>query len=345
MTLQLPTYLQGRTSRQIATTSSAVIGPTLPPHISIGGSTFTLIDAAGNEYNAGSVLDVVIADSSGKPAPKRYYKKKWTADSNDPPDCWSSDGITPSRDVATPQARTCDECQLNKRGSKISEISGAAIKACRDEIWLAVLLPQYPTMLFQLVITPGSFQNWGLFTKYFEHGVDISDVITRIGFQSGISGVLTFEISGYAQNNTQYISNDILTVLQNAWTENKTAVLTGRSDVTTALHAPAAQPQIEQVQQPVPFVPAPAALLAAFAPPMNPPVASQTPMATPAASPSSGRRKRNTAAQPQPAPQQAPFMSQVPGQPNGPVPTFGITPGVSANPELTNTLEGLFGKK
>jgi len=350
MGLQLPAHLQGRTNRQIAVTSSAVVGAALPPHISIRGNTFTLVDAAGNEYNAGPVLDVVIADSSGKPPPKRYYKDKWTPDSNEPPTCWSSDGVTPDRSVPTPQSPTCGSCQLNARGSKISEISGAAIKACRDEIWLAILLPQYPTMLFQLVITPGSFQNWGLFTKYFEHGVDISDVITRIGFQPQVSGVLTFEISGYAQNNPQYISNAILNVLQAAWNENKTDVLTGRGGL--ALESPQAQPQIEH-QQPTPFVPT-AALPAAtpsFVPQGQPlavtmPLMQTAPATATTASPS--RRRRNTqapASQPN-GPQQAPFMPQniQAPTPQNPAP-FGIQQGAQPNLDLQNTLDNLFGKK
>ena len=340
MTLQLPAHLQGRQGRNIAATSSAVIGAALPPHISIGGSTFTLVDAAGNEYNAGPVLEVVVADSSGQPPPKRYYSKKWTADSNEPPTCWSSDGITPSRSIATPQARTCAECALNARGSKTSELSGVAIKACRDEIWLAILLPQYPTMLFQLVITPGSFKNWGLFTNYFKGGVDISDVITRMSFQPGINGVLAFEISGFAQNNPQYISNDILNALENAWAEKKTDILIGHSS-ENLLPAPAQSPQIEH--QPQPF----------------------TPMATPQAQPAfqqpapqpqpAGRRRRNTAdAAPsvspassgQGQPQAAPFMPQQPApQPNGPMLGFGMANAPAPNAEISATLEGLFGKR
>ena len=339
MVLQLPTHLQGRQNRNIAATSSAVIGPALPPHISIGSNTFTLVDAAGNEYHAGSVIEVVVADSSGNPPPKRYYKDKWTPNTGDPPLCWSADGITPSRSVATPQARTCAECPMNARGSKISELSGAAIKACRDEIWLAVLLPQYPTMLFQLVITPGSFKNWGLFTGYFKGGVDISDVITRIAFQSQVNGVLTFEISGFAQNNPQYITNDLLNVLEDAWAEKKTDALIGRAaeNLLPAQIEHSVSPA-SSGQQSAPFVPATSVSPAPSGQVVQPPANTASP----------SRRRRNTAeAAPQAQPMQAPFMPQQPVSqaPNASAAAFGMAQGAAPDPTLQNTLDNLFGKK
>ena len=140
----------------------------MPPHISIQGNSFTLIDAAGNEQNEGGVIEVCIADVSDVTCKRYYGDKKWTPDSKDPPVCWSSNGLGPSRDATTPQNSICATCPKNERGSAISAVSGAAIKACRDEKWLALILPKYPTMIFQLVLTPGSFKNWRDFLKPFE---------------------------------------------------------------------------------------------------------------------------------------------------------------------------------
>lgn len=377
MTLQLPQHLQGRTSHNIAEKAAVGLGSVLPPHISIRGNTFTLVDAGGNEAAFGPTLDIVIVDSSEQPQ-KRYYDQKWTPQSNDPPLCFSTNGIVPSREAVQQQARTCAECKWNERGSAISAISGAAIKACRDEKWLAVLLPTYPTMLFQLVITPGSFKNWQAYTKNFGNGVDISDVITRVTFQAQVNGVLVFEILGYGQNNPQFISNDVLKVLETAWAEKKTDVLVGRSDVPIMLAAPQATVQISQgpvapigtVQ--VPFVPAPAPAAAL----QNPTAVSfALPAATAPVDPQPQRRRRRTAAEMQAAqapqgqhvttgipPLQAPFAPQAqptaiaPGQPGGgPAFTastpagnganFGMQAGTVPNPDLAKTLEGLFGRK
>lgn len=373
MSLQLPAHLQGRTSHNVAEKAAIGIGSSLPPHISIRGNTFTLVDAAGQEAGVGAALDIVIADSSEQPQ-KRYYDQKWTPQSNDPPLCFSTNGITPSREAVQQQSRTCAECKWNERGSAISAISGAAIKACRDEKWLAVLLPAYPTMMFQLVITPGSFKNWQAFTKNFGSGVDITDVITRVTFQPQVNGVLVFEILGYAQNNTQYISNDILKVLEVAWAEKKTDLLVGRSDAPIMLVAPVVQQggpyasDTISVQTGGPGATATVAFQpTAFAPAQT---AGGTQPATPE-QPQQQRRRRRTAAemqaaqgQPgagaagvgqQPQQMQAPFVataSQAQPAAFQPAPasqgngaSFGMQAGAAPNPELAKTLEGLFGKK
>lgn len=369
MTLQLPAHLANRQAHNIAEKAAIGLGATLPPHISIQGNTFTLIDAGGNEAPIGPVLDIVVADSSEQPA-KRFYPpdKPWTKDSKDPPTCQSANGIVPDASSPIKQARTCAECKWNERGSAISKMSGVAIKACRDEKWLAVLLPQYPAMLFQLVITPGSFKNWQAFTKNFGNGVDISDVITRATFQSGDNGVMVFEILGYAQNNPQYISNDILQVLERAWTEKATDILVGRSDQPLALAAPQAAVPVQEQQPPANFIAAPSA---GFQP------STATPQFQTSAGPAAPvveqpRRRRRTAAemaaangqpptqpawqqpvpfmpqgQPAPAQPMAPFVpaQQAPPAPQGNGAQFGIAAGAAPNADLTKMLEGVFGKK
>lgn len=384
MTLQLPAHLQNRDHQGVAQRAAEALGSPLPPHISIRGNTFTLVDAAGAEYNAGPTLDVVVVDSSGKPPPKRYYRDKWKPDSNEPPTCKASNGIVPDRDAAEPQARTCAECEWNKRGSKISELSGVAIKACRDEVWLAVLLPAFPTMMFQLVITPGSFENWGPYLQNFSRGVDVSDVITRLSFKPQVNGVLMFEILGYAQNQPQYISVDMLAVIQKARAEDKTALLVGRGEEQAALPPPA---QSTVLQSPLayagaataaPFASA-AAAPGAMAPPAMPGSGSmfaQTAGTVSSTPEQPQRRKRRTQAeiqaaaagqtQPsagfgQPAVQQtapfaptqqpAPFAPQAtaPGQPSGGPAAgngaqFGMAAGAAPNADLQKALAGLFGK-
>lgn len=373
MTLQLPAHLANRQSHNIAEKAVVGLGAAIPPHISIRGNTFTAVDAAGNEAPIGALLDIVVVDSAEQPA-KRYYKNKWTPDSNEPPTCWSSNGVVPDAAATERQARTCAECAQNERGSAVSAMSGVAIKACRDEKWLAVLLPQWPQMLFQLVVTPGSFKNWQSFAKNFGNGVDISDVITRVSFQPQVNGVLVFEILGYAQNNPQYITQDILGVLEAAWAENKTDALVGRSEqvalpapIQTQTVLPAVGQPLPQ-QQPAPFVPA--AAPAAAQPSQTQVAPAQFAGVSQPEAAQQPRRRRRTAAEmaqantpqtgfaspaaQQPAPfapqaQPAPFMpSMAPAQPAAPQGNgaqFGIQPGAAPNPELAQMLQGVFGKK
>lgn len=356
MTNQLPAHLQGRTKANVAARAVQHLGTALPPHISIQGNTFTLIDASNNEQQAGPMLDVCVVDVSDVKC-KRFYPpdRPWTPDSNDAPACFSANGIGPSRDAASPQARTCEECKWNVRGSAVSKISGAAIKACRDEEWISVYAPAYPNMLFQLVITPGSFQNWRDYLGKFKNGdIDVADVITRITFEPKVTGVLQFQA-------TTFIDAPTADVREQALRSKATDALVGRTDVPRAEALPAAQqagqlsPPAQQVQQPVPFgLPSaqPVGNSGIDSQPVIMPTsqATNTTLATVPSSTESTprRRRRNTVEQPAaaPAPAQgasmAPFRPQTeaaPAQPNN----FGIQQGVAPSPEIEQTLTSLFG--
>lgn len=352
----LPAYLQNRTRSNVAARAAQHLGAALPPHISIQGNTFTLIDASNNEQNAGPILDVCVVDVSDVKC-KRFYPpdKPWTPDSNDAPACFSANGIGPSRDAAVPQARTCDECKWNVRGSATSKISGAAIKACRDEEWIAVYAPQFPGMLFQLVVTPGSFQNWRDYLNKFKQGdIDVSDVLTRMTFEPKVTGVLQFQA-------TTFIDEATANVREQALSTKATETLVGRTDVPRGGEAlpPAQQAGVltgpaqnaqGALPQPaaLPFVPA-----AAPAAPASPPAAFMTPAEAPAAAPAAEqprtRRRRNTAqpeaaAAPQGAPM-APFRPEAaaPAPQAAQPSSFGIQGGVAPSPELESTLNSIFG--
>ena len=370
----LPAHLQNRQVQDFTDYADAGLGTMLPPHVSIQGNQFTLIDATGQEFQPMPVMDVVIVDRSTVTC-KMYFGKEWVLGSEDPPLCWSSNGIGPSRDAAVPQARTCAECDKNVRGSAVSKLSGAAIKACRDEYHMAILLPSMSTMMFRYVLTPGSFENWqGYVAKFKNSNVKISMVLTRMAFQPKTNGVVTFESVNYIDE----VTNNI--VLK-ALAEKATDALCGRLDqprtaalpppqgygaitqitvapnttsVNVASDAPIERPQ---VQQPGPFVPTPAANVAApglSAPNPVQPAATTSPSELAPA----GRRRRRTAAemqaangpapsgQPMPAPAaapQAPFPHAATAQP---APQFGIAQGqeVAANPELSGMLDDFFGK-
>ena len=306
--MNLPAHLQGRQTKALNEVATLGIGSAMPPHISIRGNTFTLVDASGAQQNAGPVLDICVADVSDVVC-KQFYSEKWTPDSSEPPLCWSANGIAPSREALTPQSPTCAACPKNARGSAVSAISGVAIKACRDERWLAVVHPQMPTMRFQLRLTPGSFKNW---REYIEKckgsNTDISNVVTRCTFQPQVNGVMLFQAINYIDEATANARDA-------GYAEKAFDVLVGRNDVPIqgALPAPAAvpttlpppgqpfltsapvNPQPIPQPQPAPFVPAPPA---AFQPgPMGQPQVPQQSVA-PSASPSEPpKRRRRTQAE------------------------------------------------
>lgn len=230
---QLPAYLQNRAGQSVAQRATAGMGSVLPPHISIAGNTFTLVDAAGVKHTVGHQIRGCIVDIADVMT-KRYYENEWTPGSDEPPTCFSMNGLAPSREAQSPQSPTCASCQWNERGSAVSKISNKAIKACRDEKPVAFIPEAYPHMIFQLVIPPGSFKNWSAFTQPFLKGdTDISDVLVLMGFQPQVNGVLTFQA-------VEYISEQLYNNREAATREKKTDVLVGRLDqpIAAALAGP-----------------------------------------------------------------------------------------------------------
>lgn len=224
------------------------LGALLPPHISIRGNQFTLVDAAGNQRAHTMRVTLPSGQQQDQPAPlealvadisdhvcKQFYANGWTDDAADPPDCWSANGVAPSRDAGNPQARTCAECKQNVRGSAVSKLSGVAIKACRDEVWTALILPAYPGMLFQLKITPGSFKPWRAYCEMVKGRADLGQIMTRITFEPGVNGVLKFEPMDWAPQ-------ALYEARKKALATKASDAFVGRNDVPrTALEAPVAQ--------------------------------------------------------------------------------------------------------
>lgn len=366
--VQLPAHLQNRNVRTLTERASEGMGSTLPPHISIQGNSFTFIDAAGTEYQPILTFDAAIVDVSDF-MNKRYFDKPWDPSSStyDPPACWSANGIAPSREAMKPQAVSCDVCPHNERGSKISALSGAAIKACRDERWIALLVPAMPQMIFQLVITPGSFKNWKAYTETFRnYGVELSLGLTRFSFKPKVNGELLFEHVGWVDEPT-------IAAVEASVREKKTDAIVGRTDQPRTLAASAAQAQIthttvlppneiarqEVVAPPAPFTPAPAAGQPTFQPmgaalaeagtQPSAPMAAEQPRrqrrtkaemaaATTPAGPQSVQQPFVPAGTPAAAPQ-PPFP--VAAAPAAAQPQFGMAPGAPVNPEMEAMLKNM----
>lgn len=235
MTTNLPAHLQGRQQRQLADNALAGMSGALPPHISIGNNRFTLVDAAGGKRPIETLhLDCCIVDVADTLA-KMYFEFDYEPGADDPPTCWSPNAVAPSRESVKMQARTCAECQWNVRGSETSKISGKPIKACRDEKWLAVLVPGVNDLIFQLKVTPGSFKAWKAYVERCKsQGVDMSLLLTRIAFdtEGGKTGVLTFAPFNW-------IDAQMADLRDKAWASKATDALVGRGDTPAALPAAA----------------------------------------------------------------------------------------------------------
>lgn len=290
---QLPAHLQKYQAPDVGAALSQNLGSAMPPHVSIEGGRFKLIDASNNEIpvatfdpQIGVYLDAVIIDVNEHMSRTYYIRDYDPSAAGSPPDCWSDNGVAasigatsvpllqPPHPRAGQPAATCAECPMAVWGSKISNL-GSKIPACSQKQKAALLVPGFTT-LFMLAIPPNSHK---FLREYVERsrgsGVNMADVITRISFVAGVQGTLQFSPVAYIDEPTAILR-------QAAYTEKKTDALVGRNDVprTTALvpsviqptiqfdgHSPqpvvmpvqgqtvAVQMPAQQVQQPAPFVP------------------------------------------------------------------------------------------
>lgn len=255
---QLPAHLQNLQAPDIAASLSANLGSAMPPHVSIGGGRFTLIDAGNNEIPVptfdpaiGVYLDACIVDVNEK------MSRIYFAGSYDPnqegtrPDCFSDNGIAPSMSAAAPQAHSCmpdptgtNGCKWAVWGSKINA-NGKGVPACSSKQKIALLIPGFNT-LFLLAVPPNSHP---YLREYVEkakgYGVNIANVITRISFVPGIQGTLLF-----APSPLGHIDEPTAVLRQAAYTEKKTDALVGRNDVPRPVGAIASPVQQAQLAPP-----------------------------------------------------------------------------------------------
>lgn len=320
--INLPAYLQNSRAPRLAERSTEGMGSAMPPHISIRGNRFHLIDQSGDERDIDLLhLDVCIADISDKMCKLYFGDKKWEPGSTDPPICFSANGVAPSKEAAEPQSPTCQECQWNVRGSAVSAMSGKPIKACRDEKWLAVLIPGQ-NIVFQFRVTPGSFKNWKAYGEKFKgQPFDIKDVLTRLQFDKDANGVITFEP-------TAFIDETLAKFREEAFAAQITDLIVGRKDQPVALPAPEKRSATDD-------------MIAAVNAPPGAVIASPYP--NPAVPKTRGRPKKQEAAPASNGQAQAPFANPAPATP-AQAPFAQQAQAAEPPSEMKQALESFFGK-
>lgn len=280
---QLPAHLQKYQTRDIGTTLSANLGSAMPPHVSIAGGRFTLVDASNNELpgawfdqKLGVYIDACIIDANDHLS-RTYFAGAYNPDAEGVrPDCFSDNGIGPSVSASSPQARSCTPdpegvfgCKWAVWGSHINQ-NGKRVPKCAEKQKIALLIPGFD-MVFLLAVPPKSGNHLRAYTELCKgNNINMADVLTRIYFLAGAVGELQFK-------GVSYIDEPMAIMRQAAWDEKKTDGIVGRLDTPRAagsiappvqqplitaqgpaqqpVQQPFQQPQqpAQQVQQPGPF--------------------------------------------------------------------------------------------
>ena len=194
----LPAFLQRPDLFAEADKTIAGIGGGQPPSISIRGSRFHLVDAAGDELHIQNLALDVIVLGGNEHLSKTYYPGAYDANAPaQPPTCWSDNGVAPSAQAATPQSPTCAACQYNAWGSKVTP-QGSQVKACTDSKKLAVVLAAdtpYQSQsgaagvakaleqVYLLRVPAASMRGWADYAKEMRgRGAPVIGLVTRIAF-------------------------------------------------------------------------------------------------------------------------------------------------------------------
>ena len=207
MSQNLPSIFGRRDRRGLTETAATGLGGLMPPHVSIKGNRFALVDAGGQRFPLQTMyLDCIVIDINPNVC-KTYWGSSPYQDGDDqPPLCFSDNGVGPSAQATEPQARTCAECaQQGGPGawnSAINEQTGKGRKACSDRRKAAVVVLNDPTgHCYQFQVPPASLKP---FLKYsgqlqamtapgLDRRADMDDVVTRITFADNKNGELQFQ--------------------------------------------------------------------------------------------------------------------------------------------------------
>lgn len=177
------------------------------PVLSIKGKNFAVVrDGERNTLmnpkdpdSPATYVDVVILKASPVKS-KVFYLKGYDPKESEgqKPDCYSSDGVAPAADAASPQAKKCATCMHNQWGSRISDKGASKGKACSDAVRLAVAAAGQINDPMLLRVPPASIKAIGEYGQMLaKRGVGYNMVVTKVAFDSDAeSPKLTFKPVG-----------------------------------------------------------------------------------------------------------------------------------------------------
>lgn len=263
-----PVQLAGRRRAGVLASMQQGLSQVAPPRISLKAMAFTLVDSMGVQIpmqtfdpNFGRFIDVVIIGANPSKS-KVYYEFEYDSTKDEPPTCFSDNGIGASSQASVPQNAEggflCATCPNNVWGSSTSRRTNKPTKACNDRKKLAVVVCNDPAQLvYQLNIPPASLKNLAaLATALKGHQItdsegqraaDPGDVVTRIYFNPQKQGELLFQPIGFHQQMYPYVDGLIEKVDASGAIE--TAIGTDDRPVAAALPAPQQVHQLAAPQQ------------------------------------------------------------------------------------------------
>jgi hypothetical protein len=199
----LPAYLSN--AADLLDINKEVVKAAAFPVMSIKGMKFTLVRDGVKKVLTKPDDPDEVAQSIGvvflraNLHAKTFYAKKYSEGDSDGqrPDCYSYDGVAPSPNSVSPQAKKCAVCPRNQWGARVSEDGEAKGKECSDNARIAITTPDEmnPTLLR---VPPASLKGLKEMLKIVaSRKVPYNAVVVKIGFdREAPSPKLTFKPVG-----------------------------------------------------------------------------------------------------------------------------------------------------
>lgn len=147
-TLIAPAELSEAEKAFLQETEATDDGPMKLPFVTIDHKTGCFMMPSGDSIDGAEGLCGFII---GHFMNRAYYEKAYSPKGDKlPPDCKSSDCITPDADVAEPKSKSCLTCPFN-------EFKSASVgegKACKERIWMFLVSPEFGDPPLATLILP-----------------------------------------------------------------------------------------------------------------------------------------------------------------------------------------------
>ena len=244
----LPAYLKNFDIGQLNADLTAHAGGGFPV-ISIKGKVFAISKDGERQVlpnpkdpdSPATSIDVVLIKAN-KGTSKVFYLKGYDPKESEgaKPDCFSSDGVSPSADSQNPQAKKCSSCPHNQWGSRITEKGASKGKACSDTVRVAVAPAGQINDAMLLRIPPASIKSLGEYGQMLaKRGVGYNMVVTKVAFDmEAESPKLTFKPVGL-------LDDAGFTQVQDMMSSDVVQNILGAS-VVEGLRAESAEPPVTQ---------------------------------------------------------------------------------------------------
>lgn len=216
------------------------------PRVSLRGRKFRLIES-GEEIRkpADELFVVILAVEPGTGLmAKTYYEKGYQSGDSSPPDCSSSNGVTPDPWVSSPVSSKCNGCPKNVFGSAQSRNGGKA-KACKDSKRLWVVEPdQIGGTVYSLGVPVTSLKamaEYGALLK--ANGIPTAAVITKLSMKDTEFPELLFDFVGVLDEKP--MEQALLRNEQKDWDLHQSGPMLEHTPSSGPMQAPGAQQLLE----------------------------------------------------------------------------------------------------